>query len=78
MGAVKKMAASPAQVVPGLRFSTYVGSDEEDRDVVTVLDVTPSHALLESSGDWNGWRPLELVASAIAEASVQQSPRTQR
>lgn len=78
MDPVKTARVSPAQVVPGLRFSTCTGGDEDDHDVVTVLEVTPSHVLLESAGDWNGWRPLDLVTSAIAEASVQQSPHIQR
>ena len=71
-------AAMTARVVPGLRFSTCAGGDGEDQDVVTVLDVTRTHALLESSGDWNGWRPLELIAEAIAEASGQRSLRKLR
>lgn len=78
MSNVQKWLKMPANLVPGLRFSTYAGSDDEDPDVVTVLEVTPSHVLLESSGDWCGWRPLDLVVSAIAEASAQQSPRTRR
>lgn len=78
MGIVKWAVVLPAQVGPGFRFSTCTGGDADDQDVVTVLEVTPSHALLESTGDWNGWRPLDLVMSAIAEASVQQSPHIQR
>lgn len=76
MDPVKTARVSPAQVVPGLRFSTCTGGDEDDHDVVTVLDVTPSHVLLESTGDWNGWRPLDLVLSAIHEASEWRSLRT--
>lgn len=78
MKGLKTAASLPAQVVPGFRFSTCAGGDEDDHDVVTVLEVTPSHALLESTGDWNGWRPLDLVAGAIAEASAQQSLRKPR
>ena len=62
-------------VFVGLQFCTFVGGDEDDFDVVTVIEVTPTHVLIESSGDWNGWRPIDLIAEAIAEASAQRSPR---
>lgn len=78
MTKVQKGKKLSANLIPGQRFSTCAGSDDEDQEVVTVLEVTPSLVLLESSGDWNGWRPLDLVVTAIAEASAQQSPRTRR
>ena len=68
----------PRQVAPGFRFSTCSSGDGEDEDVVTVLEVTHSHVLLESSGEWSGWRPLELVSGAIAEASGRRSLRKLR
>lgn len=70
--------AMDAQLAPGFRFSTCAGGDGEDQDVVTVLDVTRTHVLLESSGDLNGWRPIGLIAEAIAEASGQRSLRKLR
>lgn len=70
--------AIAAQLAPGFEFSTYAGGDGEDQDVVTVLDVTLTHVLLESSGDLNGWRPIELIAQAIAEASGLRSLRKLR
>lgn len=78
MTKIQKEKKLSVNLIPGQRFSTCAGSDDEDQEVVTVLEVTPSHVLLESSGDWNGWRPLDLVVTAITEASAQQSPRTRR
>lgn len=76
MNSVKRLAAPPVHIFPGFSFSTCSGGNEDDQDVVTVLEVTTSHALLESAGEWNGWRPLDLVLSAIHEASVWRPLRT--
>lgn len=62
---------------PGATFAVCHG-DIEDTEPVTVIEVTPTHVLLKSRGDLNGWKPRELVEGAIAEANEQLSLRTQR
>lgn len=63
------------KIKPGLQFSVCVGSDVDDLCIVTVRQVTPSQALLESSGDLMGWHSLDFVAGAISEASCRQCLR---
>lgn len=53
----------------GTQFAVYTG-DPEDQEIVTVVRATATHVQLESAGEMNGWKPIELVEAAIAEANA--------
>lgn len=59
----------------GATFAVCAG-DPEDQELVTINEVTPTHVLLKSRGDMNGWKHRELVEGAIAEANALRFPHT--
>lgn len=66
----------PTLIKPGTSFAVCMGGDPDDVVNVTVTELTPTHAYLDSTSEMCGWRPIEYVAAAIDEASGKQCPRT--